>query len=59
MIRELRKYARKNGLAFELDTRKGKGSHYIVTLGDKTTTVQSEINEPRAVRIRKQLGVVE
>jgi hypothetical protein len=30
-----------------------------VTLGDKTTTVQSEINEPRAVRIRKQLGVVE
>ena len=57
LLRDLRKYARKNGLAFELDKTKGKGSHYILTLGDKTTTVQSEINEHRAARIKKQLGV--
>ena len=57
LIRELRKYARKNKLFFHVDTKKGKGSHYIVTLGKKTTTVQADINEGRAERIRKQLGV--
>lgn len=59
LIRELRKYARDNDLSFEVDTRRGKGSHYLVSLGDRTTTIQSDINEGRAKRIRKQLGVAD
>ncbi len=57
LIRELRAYAKEKGLPFSVDTKKGKGSHYLVKLGDKVTTVQSDINEGRAQRIRKQLGV--
>ena len=57
LIRELRKIAKKEGKPFHLDTKQGKGSHYIVTIGDKTSTVQSDINEGRAERIKKQLGV--
>lgn len=57
LIRELRRYARKNGLFFELDKRRGKGGHYIVTVGDKSTTLQSDLNESRAASIRKQLGI--
>jgi hypothetical protein len=59
LLRELRAFAKGRGLEFAVDTKKGKGSHYLVTLGNKTTTVQSEINESRAARIRKQLGVAE
>jgi hypothetical protein len=59
LIRELRKYAKENGLEFAVDTKKGKGSHYGVRLGDKKTTVQSDIDEFRAARIKKQLGVAE
>jgi hypothetical protein len=57
LLRELRHYARKHDLVFELYKSKGKGSHYILTLGDKTTTVQSDINEQRAKRIKTQLGI--
>ncbi len=59
LIRELRKMAKEKGLIFEVNTRKGKGSHYIVTLENKTTTIQSEINETRARMIKKQLGIPE
>lgn len=59
LIRELRKYAKDHDLVFEVDKRSGKGSHYIVTIGEKSTTVQSDINEQRAVRIKKQLGVAD
>ena len=58
LIRRLRKYARKSGLAFEVDRKKGKGAHYIVTVGDKWTTVQSgELNPNKTERICKQLGI--
>ncbi len=57
LIRELREFAKKNNKLFEVDKKKGKGSHYLVTIGNKTTTVQADINEGRAQRIRKQLGV--
>jgi hypothetical protein len=59
LIRELRKYAKDHDLDFAVDTKKGKGSHYGVRLGDKKTTVQSDIDEFRAARIKKQLGVAE
>lgn len=31
LIRELRAYAKEKGLTFSVDTKKGKGSHYLVT----------------------------
>jgi hypothetical protein len=56
LIREIRALARKRGLAFEVFTDRGKGSHYRVRLGDRMTTIQS--GELLMVRtIRKQLGV--
>ncbi|MEX0405398.1 hypothetical protein ABGN05_07000 [Aquibium sp. LZ166] len=39
LIRELRALARRRGLAFEVFTDKGKGSHYRVRLGDRMTTI--------------------
>ena len=57
LIRALRKYARKSGLGFDLDTNKGKGAHYRVRLGDRVTTVQSDLNPGRIERILKQLNI--
>lgn len=57
LIRALRRYSKKNGLPFEVDRKKGKGSHYWVRVGDKSTTVQHELNPGRIERILKQLGV--
>ena len=39
LLRELRAYARAHKLAFEVDTKLGKGSHYRVTLGDRRTII--------------------
>ncbi|MCC0809345.1 hypothetical protein FPV16_24635 [Methylobacterium sp. W2] len=58
LIRDLTAYARKHNLSFKVDKVGGKGSHYRVTLGDETTTVQSGELSPFLVRrIRKQLKV--
>lgn len=57
LIQRLRRYARKKKIAFEVDTKKGKGSHYIVTLDGKFTTVQMQLNPGRIDRLLKQLGV--
>ncbi|AYO85016.1 hypothetical protein [Methylobacterium brachiatum] len=58
LIRDLRRFARKNGLAFDLLKEKGKGSHYTVRVGDKLTTVQSGELKPLWVkRILKQLEI--
>ncbi|MBZ9822320.1 hypothetical protein [Mesorhizobium sp. CA4] len=57
-IRELRGLARERGVAFEVFTNKGKGSHYRVKFGDKMTTIQSgELTNLRVRTIRKQLGI--
>ncbi len=55
LIQRLRKYARKNKLHFEVDTKKGKGSHYTVTVGEKWTMVQSDLTPGRIERLLKQL----
>lgn len=57
LIRALRKYARKNGLVLEVDTKKGKGSHYRVKLNGKVTTIQSDLNPGRVERALKPLGL--
>src|SRR5262245_28137309 len=39
-IRRLRRLARKRGVAFDMDTRQGRGSHRIVYFGARRTTVK-------------------
>jgi mRNA interferase HicA len=39
-IRRLRRLARKRGVAFDMDTRRGRGSHRIVYFGACRTTVK-------------------
>lgn len=58
LIRDLRQYARKHNLSFEVDTAAGKGSHYRVRLGTEVTTIQSgELSPFHVKRIREQLKV--
>jgi mRNA interferase HicA len=57
LIRALRKYARKKGLVFVLDTKKGSGSHYRLRVGSRVTTVQKELNPGRIERLLKQLDI--
>ncbi|MFG5120893.1 hypothetical protein [Methylorubrum sp. POS3] len=58
LIRDLRKYARSHGLDFEVYEARGKGSHYLVRLGDAVTTIQSGELAPQQVRtIKRQLKV--
>jgi predicted RNA binding protein YcfA (HicA-like mRNA interferase family) len=58
LIRDLRRFARKNGLAFDLLRDKGKGSHDTVKVGDRTTTVQSGELKPLWIkRILRQLEI--
>lgn len=57
LIQALRRYCKKNGISFEVDRKKGKGSHYWVRVGDRATTVQQQLNPGRIERILKQLGV--
>lgn len=58
LIRELRQIARKNGVEFRVVESRGKGSHYQVYYGDRTTTVKSGEMRPGYVSlIRRQLGI--
>jgi mRNA interferase HicA len=40
-IRRVRRYAKRHGLEFAYDPRRGKGSHGRLYLGDRLTTVKS------------------
>jgi hypothetical protein len=56
-IAELRDEARARGLAFRVETRRGKGGHAMVWVGNKVTTLPSrEIDPKTASKIRKALG---
>ena len=57
LIRDLRKYARKNELKLSVDEKSGKGSHYLVKLGTEWTTIQNDLNPHRIERILKQLRI--
>jgi hypothetical protein len=57
LIRAIRKLARKRGVHFELDEKKGKGSHCRVEYGDRWTTVQHDLNPGRILRILRQLDI--
>ncbi|MBX3578502.1 MAG: type II toxin-antitoxin system HicA family toxin [Rhizobiaceae bacterium] len=58
LLRELRKLARKQGVRFDVEESRGKGSHYRVHYGDRFTTVKSGELKPGYVKlIRQQLGI--
>jgi mRNA interferase HicA len=40
-VRRVRRYARRRGLEFRYDPRRGKGSHGRIYLGNRLTTVKS------------------
>jgi len=57
-IAELRDEARRLGLAFRIDTRRGKGGHVIIWLGGKVTTLPAREIDPKTARkIRRALGL--
>ena len=53
----LRKEAKVRSLDFNLDLNKGKGSHYRVTVGNRTTTIPEKLSPLMMKIIRKQLGL--
>lgn len=57
LIRDLRRYAKRNDLHFKVSKRKGKGSHYIVEVGSEWTTMQSDLDVPEMQRSLKQLKI--
>lgn len=57
LIRRLRRYAKDHNLGFEVDTKKGNGSHYRVKLGSQVSTLQKDLNPGRIERFLKQLGI--
>lgn len=57
-IKQLAADAKQRGLKFEESKRRGKGSHMLVWVGDKVTTVPARDIDPKtAKKIRKQLGL--
>jgi hypothetical protein len=56
-LRDLKRYCKKTGRAFDWDAGRGKGGHGVVTVGGASTTVQSDLNEGRIERLLKQLGL--
>ncbi|MFC2252479.1 hypothetical protein ACETRX_22780 [Labrys portucalensis] len=57
VIRRLKKLAKKTGTPLQVETNKGKGSHYRVTYGAKTSTLQHDLNPGRIERFLKQLDI--
>jgi hypothetical protein len=59
LLRELRVLARKKGLLLVIESRRIKGSHISVRLGDKETIIPH--NVPKQLRriLLKQLGIEE
>lgn len=59
-VAELRDEARRKGLSFRTEKRRGKGGHMLVYIGDRLTTLPSREIDPKTARkIRKQLGLVD
>jgi hypothetical protein len=57
-LQRLRRYCRKNGIAFEILPGQGKGSHYTLLVGSKLSIIQSgDISPQQARTILKQLNL--
>ena len=58
-LKALRKEAERCGLKCQTDRKKGKGSHYVVQIGNRRATVPSHLSPQLEKRIRKQLGLID
>lgn len=59
-IAELREEARRRGLPFRIEYRRGKGGHAMLWVGDRFTTLPSREIDPHTGRkIRKALGLAD
>jgi hypothetical protein len=59
-VAELRDEARRKGLSFRAEKRRGKVGHMLVYVGDRLTTLPSREIDPKTARkIRKQLGLAD
>lgn len=57
-VRRARSYARRNGLEFFYDSRRGKGSHGELYVGDRRTTVQhGEIPKSTLFNMLRDLNI--
>ena len=56
--RRARRYARRTGQSFYLDTKRGKGSHVTIYIGDRDTVVKyGEIQPPMLFSMLRRLGI--
>ena len=56
--RRARRYARRTGQSFYLDTKRGKGSHVTIYIGYRDTVVKyGEIQPPMLFSMLRQLGI--
>jgi hypothetical protein len=59
-IAELRDEARRKGLSFRIEYRRGKGGHAMLWVGERFTTLPSREIDPHTGRkIRKHLGLAD
>ena len=58
-LASLRNEAKERGFQFVIDKKKGKGSHYIVYVGERRATVPKRVTRVMETVIRKQLGLEE
>jgi hypothetical protein len=49
-VAELRDLANKAGLSFRIETRRGKGGHAMLWVGDKVTTLPAREIDPKTAR---------
>lgn len=57
-VRYARRYARKTGVEFRFDPRRGKGSHGTLYVGNRYTVVkQGEISKGLLTTMLEQLGI--
>ena len=57
-VRRARRYARANGQRFQIDHRRGKGSHETVYIGDRHTVIKhSEIGPSLLASMLRDLGI--
>ena len=57
-IRRARRYARRTGRSFHLDTQRGKGSHVALYIDELRTSVQyGEIRKGTLNRMLKELDI--
>jgi hypothetical protein len=57
-IAEIREEAKSRGLSFRVETRRGKGGHAMMWVGNRATTLPSREIDPKTARkIRRALGL--